>query len=533
MVSTIERWVGYGAVAAFFIVAGPGCDDSCAFAFRCATVETTGGGSGTGGEGGSGGGEANPCPDDPADGPVAPECGVWVAASWGADAKDGTQAAPVATLAAAVELALNGTGRIYACGETYVETVKLPAGISLAGGFSCERGFWKYEGEKARANVQPMVPGVPAITLLDGTAGSLITDIRVEAADAIEPGGSSIAILALGTFVTIKRSEIIAGDAADGADGEDGSHDGFPAPGGLEGKDGANACTADPGAGGDTVTLACGGVDSAGGAGGDGGELFANDGAEGVAPPEPNDLEYGAGGKGESVARGTACTGGAGGQQGQAGKDGDAALGTGTLTKEGYRRKDGGDGVDGMPGQGGGGGGGSIGSAILCGAALSGGAGGGSGGTGGCGGRGGKGGQAGGSSIAVAVASGWVLVDSGRLVSGRGGKGGRGGSRQKGGPPGLPGKGGMGFGGASGVKAGCSGGPGGWGGNGGSGAGGQGGHSLSMGIAPGAAGTPWMSVEFSFGPMGMGGDGGDPAIKGLSGANGLATSHHVFNVSPP
>ena len=80
---------------------------------------STGGSAGstsdTGGTGGSGGGL--PCPDDPIDGPVSPECGIWVRKA-GDDANDDTQNAPVATLAQAIALAAEGPGRVYACGET-------------------------------------------------------------------------------------------------------------------------------------------------------------------------------------------------------------------------------------------------------------------------------------------------------------------------------------------------------------------------------------------------------------------------------
>src|SRR5262249_11745131 len=61
-----------------------------------------------GGTGGSGG-TAPMCPDDPADGPVSEECGIWVSASLGNDENAGTQAAPVKSLAHAIELAKQGT----------------------------------------------------------------------------------------------------------------------------------------------------------------------------------------------------------------------------------------------------------------------------------------------------------------------------------------------------------------------------------------------------------------------------------------
>src|SRR5690606_35755345 len=88
--------------------------------------ETSNGGSaGTGGAGGSsasgGTGGAPDCPEDPALGPVPPECGIWVSASQGLDANAGTQAASVRTLARAIVLAAEGPRRVYACNETWFE----------------------------------------------------------------------------------------------------------------------------------------------------------------------------------------------------------------------------------------------------------------------------------------------------------------------------------------------------------------------------------------------------------------------------
>src|SRR5262245_9631474 len=69
----------------------------------------------SGGAGGSGG--VSVCPDDPADGPVSEECGIWVSGFLGSDANPGTQADPVATLQRAFDIAVqNGKGHVYACG---------------------------------------------------------------------------------------------------------------------------------------------------------------------------------------------------------------------------------------------------------------------------------------------------------------------------------------------------------------------------------------------------------------------------------
>lgn len=501
-----------GAVAGF---AATGCSHSCADIYFC-VAETDGGASGSGGQGGgtggTGGGDA--CPEDPADGPVSPSCGIWVSALRGDDSNPGTQALPVQTIGKATDLAeiemgRGGAGRVYACGgdttgEVYVEAVKLRSGISLFGGFECARG-WRHVGEDKPAVIAPMVPGAVALTLSEGASESFITDIRAEAEDALDPGGSSIAVFALdGARATFRRAHFSAGHGADGEDGAPGDHNGAAAKKGLPGNDGANACTMDPGSGGASLTIECEvALETSSGAGGDGGEGVAGNGSDGMKPPAPNPLGYGAGGKAEDPVAGTACTGGIAGAPGLGGANGTAGSGPGRLTEQGFIGAAGGDGGHGIPGQGGGGGGGSIGNAF-CGGMPHGGAGGGSGGLGGCGGRGGKGGQAGGSSIGIAVRHATLTFIDTSTATRDGGNGGKGGVYQQGGQGGLPGLGGLGFGGMNGVKGGCGGGVGGQGGNGGNGGGGKGGHSLSIGKVA-AAKIIGTLAAYTFGDAGKGG----------------------------
>ncbi len=495
--------------------AATGCSYSCADNYFC-PVET---------DGASGAAGGDRCPDDPADGPVSPECGIWVSALLGDDSNPGTPALPVKTLGKAAELAEDGqqqtgqAGRVYACGgesasEVYVEALELRSGVSLFGGFECAEG-WRYVGNAKPAVIAPQVPGAVALTLLEGqteNAESFLIDIRAKAEDAVAPGGSSIAVFALdGARASFRRAHFIAGNGADGADGAPGNHNGAAAEKGLPGNDGANACTMNPGSGGASFTVMCeAGLHTGSGAGGDGGEGVAGSGGEGITPPADNPLGYGAGGIAEDPVSGTACTPGFGGAAGAPGAPGAAALGPGRLTPQGFIGAAGADGMTGKPGQGGGGGGGSIGYAF-CGGMSHGGAGGGSGGLGGCGGKGGKGGQAGGSSIGIAVRHATVTFSDTSATSGKGGNGGNGGAPQQGGQGGLPGLGGVGFGGV--IKGGCGGGVGGQGGNGGSGAGGRGGHSLGLGslwaadITGNVTGSPG-------GVAGLGGIGEYPAAAG-------------------
>ena len=544
MTRTMATWVSSGAMIGAVLLGAPGCDRSCGTVFRCPLTDETGGAAGTGGTGGSeptgGGGsggmagtggmagsggtvEGYTCPDDPSDGEVREECGVWVSVAHGNDLNEGTQSAPVQTLAAAIKLAAEpgATRRVYACGEVYEGPVHLPAGISLFGGFTgCDgAGKWIYKETEARATILG-VPDSPALVLLEGNDESLLAEVEIQAPDATLPGGSSIGVFAPKLAkARFRRSLFLIGDGVDGLDGEPGDPLGMAAPLGLDGAPGADACTMDPGQGGPAPALQCDGGVTAGGKGGNGGAIAAGSGGDGVVPPSPNTFGYGKGGEGEGTGLEPACTSGSGGAQGENGEDGLGAPygANGQITLDGrFIGAPGADGTPGKPGQGGGGGGASIGKAAVCAGSPEGGAGGSSGGTGGCGGRAGKGGQAGGSSLGIIGLGYGVNVEpSSFMFLGNGGRGGDGGAPQVGGLGGLPGKGGKGVGDIGGVKAGCAGGVGGTGGNGGSGGGGRGGHTSCSAWPLGAH-----VYDVSDCHRGKGGEGGKAGANGKRSGNG-------------
>ena len=471
---------------------------------------------GTGGGGGDGGGGGPVCPEDPAEGPVPEECGIWVSASLGNDGNAGTQAEPVASLMRAIELANDGPERVYACGETWSETLVVPFGVSLYGGFDCEAN-WAYLGEPKRMMVTS--PGPIAITwVADEPEGkpSMLVDFYVEASDAVEPGASSIGVFVRDVRpLTILRGEVVAGNGADGADGEPGDVN-PPTKSGTPGTDGADACSAAVSAGGSSMELNCPGSapNPYGGKGGDAGSATAEDGQAGG---QASDVPGGEGGLGQQSA--PTCTSGAPGAPGMAGSAGYGGDADGRLEETGYVGDRGVNGSFGIPGQGGGGGGAMLGSALVCGAANPGGAAGGSGGTGGCGGWGGRGGQGGGGSLPLAL-RGDVDLQYILLRSRRGGNGGNGGPPQLGASGGAGGKGGNGTGS---IPPGCAGGAGGTGGKGGWGGGGAGGPSLGVVYALGVGAPPLWEVDWDL-SMIEGGTGGigDPTDPDSDGALGPA-----------
>lgn len=462
----------------------------------------TGGDTSSGSSGGTGGTtETGPIPTcDPAEnvGPVADDCGVFVSGA-GSDAGDGSKANPLKTVEAALAQAANGTRRVYACAGSFNEAVALPQGTSLYGGLACDKG-WSWDG--VQRTTLAGSPGAIPLRLTAGTEPIRVADVTVHAADAVAPGGSSIAVLVTGAIALFARCDFIAGDAMDGLAGAPG---GAPIAQAGNGSPGASACgnkLNPPIApiGGAAANNSCDGTTLLAGMGGLGGIAASGNGGNGEAG------DFGAGGpSGTGDKAPPACTNGGPGAVGQAGFPGkgggqeDTTLGL--VDEAGFHGFDGAGGLFGTNGTSGGGGGGSR-AGLTCNGAS-----GGAGGAGGCHGSPGLGGTAGGASIALVSLSATLDFSNVHLTVGRGGNGGDGGDGQFGQ---LGGSGGNGGPAGGGVSGGCAGGSGGDGGNGGPGGGGAGGPSIGVAYV-GAAPTGSATVLFS----------GDPGLGGFGGSNGI------------
>jgi len=446
-------------------------------------------------------------------------CGVFVSSTLGSDDNPGTLERPVRTISRAVALAEAGAQRVYACAEAFHEPVEIPAGVELWGGLDCTNG-WTYIGKSKKTTIAPEPELIP-LRFLPGEGRAGVIDVRAEAADAVQPSGSSIAALVLaGAAVEIIRSELAAGNGAAGADGAQGGGPGAPyqLPKGADGLPGGDACDANTVPGGAAVVTACEGVDSISGKGGDGHTTYGADGQDGQPVPENPDGVHGEGGWGQHGSY-PQCDSGHVGHSGRDGEHGLGALGPGRITLAGWQGEKGQDGGDGLPGQGGGGGGGVRGPLYDdCGANQpQGGASGGSGGAGGCGGKGGKGGGKGGASIGLLSLSDKVTIRASNIMTGNGGDGGRGGLWQGGGPGGVGGLGGIGWW----SGPGCRGGAGGKGGNGGHGGGGLAGPSVGIAHVTDQP-AALEEVTISVGSPGTGGPGGSQTVTlpGTAGADG-------------
>jgi len=500
---------GISAVGLIVPAISFGCiypEDNCARARDCPSPGAGVTGTTTGG---NDAGTPPSCVPSQAEGAVEDKCGIFVSASVGNDANSGTKGSPVATIGHAI-LEANGTNRpIYVCNEAFTEVVEAPAGVELYGGLDCASGWtWSEAGRTTLTAASDSVP----LKLTSGTAVTRIENFAVTAADATQPGGSSIAAIVDNVTAELAHCEFIAGAGRDGADGQT---DMTPATEGANGQTGTAACdsggNAKGGAGG--MVTCEGDATSQGGNGGTGG-IPSTDSGNGQAGSagQPGDV---AGGTGQTDLIAGACTKGQDGADGMTGAVGVGGAEVGLLSISGISGGNGGNGEPGKPGQGGGGGGGSK-AGVFCGGVEGTGASGGGGGSGGCGGRGGAGGQAGGSSIALISLNSNLTLTKLVLTSGVGGKGGVGGVGLSGANPGTGGIGGGKS--ASPSKTGCAGGNGGFGGEGGPGGGGRGGHSLGMAFR----GAPPPAEGFTI-AVGMPGEGGmgatmDPAGLGAAGA---------------
>jgi hypothetical protein len=469
---------------------------------------------------------------DGSDGVVA-TC-VYVSVSKGDDAGDGTRLKPLKTLARAVLVAGSGTKKRPVCvsAEKYAESVDLPSGVSLYGGFDQADAAFPFRRSRKHGTTDIATTIVAPTTGPLAGDGVLIRELREdmhvenltlevkipEAQDGKSVYGVRV-MSSSGGRLFVRKNVFLLGN---GNQGERGTTDvgppTSPAASGNTGAAGCSSCSsAQPGAAAPTCT-------APGGRGGNGGLGSDSSGAAGAT---------GAGGAaGGGGGSGSACISSGGGNVGLAG----ASAGTGAAPAAGgaggeavgtivnglYVSSPGKRGLPGGNGGGGGGGGGGGASARTWPICISdGGGGGGSGGCGGAGGAPGTGGGAGGSSIGVLVGSGAATVENNVFTLGNGGTGGAGGLGGVGQPGGGGGSGGAG---ASSAAGGGRGGSGGVGGPGSGGGGGSGGHSAYVARAStatlvesgntGALGAP--------GPAGAGGSGGSGAPTGKNGADGIA-----------
>ncbi|MFT5358047.1 MAG: hypothetical protein ACI9KE_005284 [Polyangiales bacterium] len=516
----------------------------------------------------------------------------------GSDRNPGTLEEPMRTVQAALFRARDEDKSVLVARGIY-EGFDLVAGVSAFGGYRPDFRDRDLALFPVVLENTSGVGGAPVVRCSGITQATRIEGFRVEGSDATQPGDGATAIFLeeCGENVRFASLEVLAGRAADGINGES-SSDRYESLGGgsLEELDGAGGTMGGQGLASGTcarVRAGRGGARScvvtrreiSGGAGGDA-DCPDNRCVNGRACGNAGCTDFTVGGVCDidaARAAGAANPSASPGLGAAAGTPGDdtynAPTNRGTcnfcddnptLPRTGVRGRDGssgvggpggdgcsappvfetatglvhgGDGTDGQAGSdGSGGGGGSPGSgySVIGGTTAgcvdrSGGAGGG-GGSGGCGAPEAIGGTGGGTSIAIAITLGRLVLgptfENVRVVTGSGGTGGDGGTGAAGGAPGGGGNGGATTFWCS--RTGGRGGDGGRGGAGGGGGGGCGGGSHGIFVLPGG-GEPSAYVDSlsvleidRVGVAGSAGRGG--TSPGRSGTPGLAGSGETLFV---
>lgn len=372
--------------------------------------------------------------------------GVFVSASKGSDsAGNGSRTQPYATITKAIAAGKQAGRRVYACMESYNESVDFAAGVDVYGYFDCFSS-WKVTSNRARI----VAPKSPATTANNVSSETRVESLEIVSPDLTGPGASSIGLIANNSgglhFVNAKIHAGVAGKGADGSTGiqltESGNKNGTA---GAEETDcnlvpikqnwlcqsrrstvagsfmkcvgelGHDPAPSGAGGTGGNYGVACGGTCFS--------TYFPNaDGAPNVSSAQ--------------VAKGGVVSGpwlGGDGVVGQSGMNGSVGGAIGTLSANGYVTSDGTKGMAGFPGQSGGGGAGRMPglenspagygtTADIWGSS------GGSGGTGGCPGLPGTAGQGGGASLGVLSVSSPMTFEVSTIESSMGGAGGVGGA---------------------------------------------------------------------------------------------------------
>ncbi len=283
--------------------------------------------------------------------------GVFVSSSTGSATGDGSRAKPLASLNAAIALANKYSMRVYACAETYAESVAFADGTSVFGYFDCKNGWTA----NAQSHAKIQSPTSPAATATNITHATRVEAVDIFAPDFTDKSQSSIALIANASpALLIKGATIHAGTGGKGDNGVDGIplKDSGTKSGGNGTAD--KVCTGQfclvsfVASGGSNTCVGESGHDpGAGGAGGSGGVFVSNGTTWVVSVPSSDGLPTVA--TTATNAGGTVGVAPSNGVNGVNGADGESGSSFGSLSASGYVPSDGTSGVAGTPGQGGGG----------------------------------------------------------------------------------------------------------------------------------------------------------------------------------
>ncbi len=149
---------------------------------------------------------------------ITEQFGIFVAKDGSASAP-GTRAEPLSSLTDAMAKAKAAKKRVFVCEGIYEESLELESGVSIVGGLDCATATWKLT-EKRSVLKSPVSPAIHAVSI---TVPTRIDNFDIEAPDATDASGSSVAVLAVDSnALTFAKGSIQAGSAMKGDDGVEG-----------------------------------------------------------------------------------------------------------------------------------------------------------------------------------------------------------------------------------------------------------------------------------------------------------------------
>ena len=110
---------------------------------------------------------------------VVESLGIFVSSSSGTAKGDGSRGKPFASLTSGIAAAKASGKRVYACAETYVETVTFENGVSVFGSFDCANG-WISGAQRATVRA----PASPATRAHEITLTTRVEGFELFAPDA-------------------------------------------------------------------------------------------------------------------------------------------------------------------------------------------------------------------------------------------------------------------------------------------------------------------------------------------------------------
>jgi hypothetical protein len=125
---------------------------------------------------------------------ITDDVGVFVSASKGAQAGDGTSAHPIRSLAEGIRLAKSKNRRLYVCAETYAEAITLEDGISVFGDLDCSSTPWTVADDRHARIESARGPAVRAASIHQPTR---FEGFEVVAADGSADAVNSVAVVAV------------------------------------------------------------------------------------------------------------------------------------------------------------------------------------------------------------------------------------------------------------------------------------------------------------------------------------------------